>query len=43
MNTPDKAAEIKALVTAVLAFLTALWGWLGWAVIILIFCMPWTG
>ena len=39
MNTPDKAAEIKALVTAVLAFLTALWGWLGWAVITLIFCM----
>ena len=39
MNTPDKASEIKALVTAVLAFLTALWGWLGWAVIILIFCM----
>lgn len=39
MNTPDKAAEIKALVTAILAFLTALWGWLGWAVIILIFCM----
>ena len=39
MNTPDKAAEIKALATAVLAFLTALWGWLGWAVIILIFCM----
>lgn len=39
MNTPDKAAEIKALVTAILAFLTALWGWLGWAVIILIACM----
>lgn len=39
MNTPDKAAEIKAFVTAILAFLTALWGWLGWAVIILIFCM----
>lgn len=39
MNTPDKAAEIKAFVTAILAFLTALWGWLGWAVIVLIFCM----
>lgn len=39
MNTPDKATEIKAFVTAILAFLTALWGWLGWAVIILIFCM----
>ena len=39
MNTPDKATEIKAFVTAILAFLTALWGWMGWAVIILIFCM----
>lgn len=39
MNTPDKATEIKAFLTAILAFCTALWGWLGWAVIILIFCM----
>lgn len=39
MNTPDKATEIKAFVTAILAFCTALWGWLGWAVIILIACM----
>ena len=39
MNTPDKATEIKAFLTAILAFFTALWGWLGWAVIILIACM----
>lgn len=39
MNTPDKATEIKAFLTAILAFCTALWGWLGWAVIILIACM----
>lgn len=39
MNTPDKALEIKAIITAVLAFCTALWGWLGWAVITLICCM----
>ena len=34
MNAPDKAAEIKAVITAILAFFTALWGWLGWAVLI---------
>ena len=39
MNAPDKATEIKAFLTAILAFCTALWGWLGWAVIILIACM----
>ena len=39
MNTPDKATEIKAFVSAILAFCTALWGWVGWAVIILIVCM----
>ena len=39
MNVPDKATEIKAFLTAILAFFTALWGWLGWAVIILIACM----
>ena len=39
MNTPDKATEIKAFLTAILAFFTALWGWLGWAVILLIACM----
>lgn len=38
MNAPDKATEIKAALAAVLAFLTALWGWLGWAVLIWVFC-----
>lgn len=32
MNAPDKATEIKAIVTAVFAFMTALWGWTGWAI-----------
>lgn len=39
MNTPDKAIEIKAFLTAVIGFFTALWGWIGWAVAILIVCM----
>jgi len=34
MNAPDKATEIKAAVAAIIAFMTALWGWLGWVVII---------
>lgn len=34
MNAPDKASEIKAAIVAVIAFLSALWGWLGWVVII---------
>ena len=32
MNAPDKATEIRALITLILSFFTALWGWLGWAV-----------
>lgn len=39
MNIPDKATEIKAFLAAILTFCTALWGWLGWTVIILIACM----
>ena len=39
MTTPDKATEIKAFLAAILAFCTALWGWPGWAVLILIVCM----
>lgn len=39
MNTPEKATEIKGAIAAVLAFLTALWGWLGWAVLIWAFCL----
>lgn len=34
MDAPDKALEIKAAITAVIAFGTALFGWIGWAVII---------
>ena len=34
MNAPDKATEIKAAVAAIIAFMTALWGWLGWVVMI---------
>lgn len=39
MNTPTKATEIKAAVTAVIAFGTALWGYTGWAVLILLVCI----
>lgn len=39
MNAPDKALEIKAAIAAIIGFLTALWGWVGWAVIIWIGCM----
>ena len=35
MNAPDKASEIKAVFTAILAFCTALWGWIGWAIILM--------
>lgn len=34
MAAPEKATQIKAGITAFLAFLTALWGWLGWAILI---------
>ena len=39
MNEPDKVTEIKAAITAVIAFGTALWGYTGWAVIILLDCI----
>ncbi len=39
MTSEEKAREIKAFLTAILAFFTALWGWLGWAVMLLIACM----
>lgn len=39
MNAPDKAMEIKGLLTAGIAFLTVLWGWVGWAIGIMLFCM----
>ncbi len=34
MNAPEKATEIKAAFVAIIAFMTALWGWLGWVVLI---------
>ena len=40
MDAPERATEIKAAVTAVIAFFTSLWGWFGWVAfiwIILIF------
>ena len=43
MNAPDKATEIRALVTLVLSFLTALWGWLGWAIAVFIASMAGQG
>ena len=39
MPAPEKADEIKAIFVAFFAFMTALWGWLGWAVMIWIVCM----
>lgn len=39
MNVPDKATEIKATITAIIAFGTALWGTTGWAVIIVLACI----
>ena len=39
MNTPETATEIKAVIAAVIAFFTALWGWIGWAVLIWLFCI----
>lgn len=39
MNAPDKAVEIKAAVTAAIAFVTALIGPIGWIVIVWIFAM----
>lgn len=39
MNAPDKALELKGLVTMIFATLTALWGWTGWAVVIWLACM----
>lgn len=34
MSAPDRAQEIKGVIAGIIGFLTALWGWIGWAVII---------
>ena len=34
MDAPERAQEIKAVLAMVVAFFTALWGWLGWVIII---------
>lgn len=39
MNAPDKALEIKGAITAVFAFGTALFGWVGWIIIVWLFAM----
>lgn len=39
MYAPDKATEIKGAIALVVATLTALWGWLGWAVLIWVVCV----
>jgi len=36
MNAPSKAQEIKAFLAAGVAFLTALWGWVGWIIFLLV-------
>lgn len=39
MTPEERAQDIKVLFVAVFSFLTALWGWLGWAVFILLVAM----
>lgn len=39
MNAPDKAIEIKAAITAAIAFCTSLFGWAGWAVVLWLIAM----
>ena len=39
MDAPSKATEIKAILAGVIGFFTALWGYLGWAVIIWLACI----
>lgn len=38
MNAPEKATKIKAAFAAIVATLTALWGWMGWAIMIWVAC-----
>ncbi len=39
MDAPNRAVEIKAAVVAFIAFLTTLWGWVGWAIIVWLSCV----
>lgn len=39
MAAQDRLSEIKGVLVAVFTFLTALWGWLGWAILLLAFAM----
>lgn len=39
MDAPSRATEIKAAIAAVFAFGTALFGWVGWVIIIWLACM----
>ena len=39
MDAPNKAIEIKAAITAALAVMTALWGWIGWLIVIFAACV----
>lgn len=39
MNAPSKAMELKAAISAVLACMTAFWGWTGWLVVIWLVAM----
>ena len=39
MNAPEKAVELKAVITAILSAVVALLGWVGVAVAIMIVCM----
>ena len=39
MHVPDKIDELKGAIALIMATLTALWGWMGWAVIIWVACI----
>lgn len=39
MPAPEKATELKAVIVAFFTFLTALWGWLGWSVLLMVVTM----
>lgn len=39
MDAPSTATEIKAGITGIFVLLTSLWGWVGWAIIVMILAM----